>query len=159
MVSLFNTVKITLLMRLVFISAFTIFLGVIGLNYYSIGVVHDMNLALQEGPLTRKDEWRSMAAHLYQAERFRQKFLLTLNPEVIEITDDSIGNVESIMGLLENDPAAVDIPALMAQYRQSFESTAQAVTNNVSSRPSWSANGRRWRPSSMRWAMMPWRRR
>jgi hypothetical protein len=113
-------------MRMVSSVSLIIFLGIVGLNYYSIGLVHEMNTTLQKGPLDQKDQWRTLMLHLSGAEQYRQKFLLTSLTSAADNTRNEISELENILTVLTDYQAAEAVRARSGTYKSTFESTVQA---------------------------------
>lgn len=121
--SLFSRFTITFWMRGIATVSLVIFLTVIALNYFSIGVVQKMNQSLQNGPMEAKARWLSVALKFAQMEKIRMTYLASPSKE----TAVAIKPVE--------DSMSVDLDALsgatLQEVRREAENYAQAYAHVV----------------------------
>ncbi|MEO5333329.1 MAG: methyl-accepting chemotaxis protein [Magnetococcus sp. YQC-5] len=104
-----------------------IFIGVIGLNYVSIGTVQQMNRDLHSSSLARKNRWQEIGLKLAQAEIVRLSFM-------IKQDDETVNRMNLLLtGLMDDlkkvpDEAAPEIFTKFDNYRSTFLSVVVAIT-------------------------------
>ncbi len=130
MPDIFVKMSITLMLRLVSGISLIIFLIVIALNYISIGDVQQMNEALRQGPLARKDHWQNAVMRLNKAEKIRLSYLVTRDEEMAAGMETVVAELrDEITATRDEQAGAAD--AVVETYANAFKEMVRAVADKT----------------------------
>ncbi|MBF0286058.1 MAG: hypothetical protein HQL51_16535 [Magnetococcales bacterium] len=127
-VGFFSKFRIGWLMRMVSALSLGILLGVIGLNYYSIGSVQALNTHLIEGPMTAKDRWNEVALSQAQAEMVRMGYLADPQDKTAQAMAPLMAAMRDKSSALGQTAASVNKE--LNEYEKAFGELASAMQAN-----------------------------
>ncbi|MEO5334515.1 MAG: methyl-accepting chemotaxis protein [Magnetococcus sp. YQC-5] len=107
----------------------TLFVSVIGLNYYSIGAVQQMNRELHSGALTSKESWQDIGLHLNEVEKFRLSYLLKQSDATVKSMQSVMDHlIHHLNELARGDDTVMQVLGIFDNYWKNFLATTKALT-------------------------------
>jgi hypothetical protein len=128
-IKILGNLRFKTMILLVFTVSFTIFLGVIALNFLAIGQVRDMNQQLREGPLENRQFWQVMATQLGRAEQLRRQFQLDRTQETAELMRTKLAQIDGeLTNRSTSEALSATVRGSVTAYGHEFQSLVDTDT-------------------------------
>ncbi|MBF0134958.1 MAG: methyl-accepting chemotaxis protein [Magnetococcus sp. DMHC-1] len=128
----FASLRFKTLLWMMTLFSFIIFIGVIGFNYNSIGVVNHLYTDLLQGPIQAKEKWDMLGSHIQEAERNRLKYMQEQQAGILD-------RARSLLTDAKEDAASMgqsgqETVQLIQQYEENFLAMVRNLEANRTSR-------------------------
>ncbi|MBF0348463.1 MAG: hypothetical protein HQL81_12425 [Magnetococcales bacterium] len=136
MASMLRKMRFRTLIILVFTISYSVFIGVISLNFRAIGEVRDMGRQLHNGPIKQQIFWQDIVLGVQKAEGLRHQFRLDHHAETVQQMEQLVTEIKGSLSTQgsKGDQNAASLMVELDQYHKEFLELVETRTQLDQSR-------------------------